>query len=85
MPDVPLSTTPPPPKALRFFRAVNNVTSSVNDTVRTAITGNARGSLRRPILFVLAGIGLLQLCWPANVVGMVALLILALTDQVGEL
>ena len=51
----------------------------VEEGARAALTGDSSGRLRRPILFIIVGLSLV-LGWPAA--GLVALLLLALTDAV---
>lgn len=74
MGDVPIRPVPEPEPT-----RAERVNAAVQPAVRYAITGSDLGSLRRPILFVVAGIALVV---NAPIVGIVALMILALTDQV---
>ncbi len=78
MGDVPILPEPeaePDPFAERLVA----LRDRLDDGVRVGLTADRAGSLRRPILFVLIGVALV-LNLPA--VGIVALLALALTDQV---
>lgn len=74
MGDVPYPVEPEPTKA-------EKAAARVNATVRGAIAGDPAGSLRRPILFIIAAVGLL-VGWPLSIIGLVALVLLAVTDQV---
>lgn len=77
MGDVPLPPAPEP--ADDFAAKLVDLRDRLDDASRVAMTATSQGSLRRPILFVAIGIALV-LNVPA--LGIVALLALALTDQV---
>jgi hypothetical protein len=62
-----------------FYQVVWGFGGAVDAQFRRAVTGDREGRLRRPLLFVIVGLALV-LNLPA--VGLVAVLILAYTDQV---
>lgn len=79
MPDVPIRPKPEPEPTLAEKMA------PAADAVRTLLTGDARGRVRRPLLFAAVGAGIvLQLAAPVlgAVIAIPALLLLAFTDQV---
>lgn len=77
MGDVPVLPEPEPQP--EFADKLVALRDRLDEAARVGVTAEPRGSLRRPILFVLVGLGLV-LNLPA--LGIVALLALALTDQV---
>ena len=79
MPDVPIKPPAPPTKAERTATALSEMAARVEEGARAALTGDPAGRLRRPVLFIIVGLAL-ALGWPA--LGLVALLLLALTDAV---
>lgn len=86
MPDVPYPKETEE-KADEFKQALWGFGGAVGAVTRTAITGERAGRVRRPILFLIVGIGLWGAAdwWLFSLVGLIALLILALTDQVVDL
>lgn len=79
MPDVPIPPEPESTRAEEFYQAVWGFGGAVDAQVRRAVTGDTQGRLRRPILFLIVGVALVL---NAPALGLVALLLLALTDQV---
>lgn len=75
MPDVPYPPEKPEPKSAEVARDIER-------GLRGALTGDARGRLRRPILYAIVGIGI---AIPIPALALVALLLLAVTDSVVEL
>lgn len=82
MPDVPFPPEPVPTKA-------EVARQRASTTVRVALTGDPDGRVRRKILFLLAGIGSVAsialdgvLGLVLGIAGVVALLLLAMTDDV---
>lgn len=75
----------PPPN--KVGAKVQDLIESGHELYAQAVTGTPSGRVRRPTLFVIAGIG----CAVGTVnpigavVGLIAILLLALTDQVVEL
>lgn len=80
MGDVPIQPEPEP-EVSEAREALVALRDRLNDAARVGLTADSAGSLRRPVLFVLVGVGL-ALGGLFAVVGIVALLALALTDQV---
>ena len=88
MPDVPIPPTPEPTKAQQLAAELRAAKNDSERLFRYALTSDARGRVRRPLLFVctaaciaLGGAGFM----PATIVALIALMILALTDSVVEL
>ena len=77
---------PDPPN--KVGAKVHDLIESGHELYATAVTGHPSGRVRRPTLFVIAGIGTVlatlgfQL---AGIIAIVAILMLALTDAVVEL
>lgn len=81
MPDVPY---PPPPEPTRE----EIILEHFGRGVRTALTGNPDGRLRRTVLWIILAASLVSSPYGGTVaiaIGLVALVLLALTDQVVEL
>jgi len=72
---------PPPSRREQAVDAVYTAAGGANRLARVSLAGTPRGHVRRPILFIIAGI-----CLALNVpaVGIVALLLLALGDALME-
>ena len=91
MPDVPYPKPKPPTRVKVTRNRVIEAAVSVVDAIHVASTGDRNGSLRRPILFVIAvaSVGIAMFAeppgHPLGVVALVAILLLALTDAVVEL
>jgi hypothetical protein len=80
MPDVPYPPEPEPTRAEEFYQVVWGAGGAVDAQVRHLVTGDRKGNLRRPILFVIVALGLFV---PGlGVFAIPALIVLALTDQV---
>jgi hypothetical protein len=79
MPDVPPLPDPEPTNAERVNAQAQEIASKVDLLYRTTISGYRNGPVRRGTLFVLCAVGI-AIGWPA--LALVALLLLALTDQV---
>jgi hypothetical protein len=75
MPDVPLLPE-------KEDGATETMVRRVEEGTRAAVTGDPYGRLRRPVLFLIVGVALVL---DAPAVGLVALLLLALTDAVVKL
>lgn len=77
----------PPPEPNKVGAKVNDLIASGHELYATAVTGTPAGRVRRPTLFVIAGLGTLlgTQFLLAAVVGLIAILLLALTDAVVEL
>ena len=81
MPDVPYpKPTPPTPAEVRVQRT--------SEAIRTLLTGDADGRLRRPLLFIAAEVGIIAALVIDGIagitmggIGMIALLLLAFTDN----
>lgn len=80
MPDVPFAFDPILEEGLTD--QARGAASGVNRLYRTALTGEARGRIRRPTLFAIIAVAL-ALNLPA--IGLVALIALVLTDAVVDL
>jgi len=83
MPDV--NIPKPPPNAVGA--KVQELIDSGHEFYATTVTGSPAGRVRRPTLFVIAAVGTAvgtQL-WIGAVVGIIAILLLALSDSVVEL
>lgn len=62
---------------------VAQVIEGADRMVRVALTGDPKGRLRRPVLFVIVALGLV---WtPLALLGLASLILLALTDAIMEL
>ena len=77
----------PQPDPSAIGAKVEELIASGHELYATTLTGSPSGRVRRPTLFVIAGVGILlgTQFFPAAVVGLIAILLLALTDQVVEL
>ena len=77
----------PAPDPSRVGAKVDELIASGHELYATAVTGQPAGRVRRPTLFVIAGVGVLLAGYIpfAGVVGLIAILLLALTDNVVEL
>ncbi len=77
----------PEPDPSRVGAKVTELIASGHELYATAVTGAPSGRVRRPTLFVIAGIGMVlgTQFLGAAVVGLIAILMLALTDSVVEL
>lgn len=84
MGDVPFPPEPEPTRVDEAKEAVRSAVYTTNRTVRTALTGDPQGRIRRTVLFVIAGVALGATLSPIAIVGMIAVLLLALTDAVAE-
>jgi len=75
----------PPPNAVGA--KVQELIESGHEFYATAVTGQSSGRVRRPTLFVIAMVGCAvgTQFWGAAVVGIIAMTLLALTDNVVEL
>jgi hypothetical protein len=83
-------TTPTPPPAEptvteQRIAAAQVVAAHVIAFTRQALTGDRAGRMRRPALYVIAGAALAVSGSPLGMLGLVALMLLALTDAVTEL
>ena len=93
MPDVPIQPEPEPTRREDFYQALWGFGGAVDHQTRRAVTGDERGALRRPALFLIASIGIIVLLAGVDGVGglvagtlaLIALLLLAMTDQVVSL
>lgn len=86
MPDVHIP--PPEPTASeRVGAKVNELIASGHRLYAETVTGTPSGRARRPTLFIIAMVGtsLGPVLFPAAVVAIIAILLLALTDAVVEL
>lgn len=77
----------PEPDPSAIGAKVHDLIESGHEFYATALTGSPQGRTRRPVLFIIAGIGLWGAAdaWEFSLVGLIAILILALTDAVVEL
>lgn len=93
MPDVPFPKEPEPTRAEDFYQAVWGFGGAVGSVTRKIVTGDPQGRLRRKVLFLIAQIGavIAIAAAPGGIVpftlicggiGLVALLLLAMTDEV---
>ena len=88
MPDVPYpKPKEPTPSEIRVQR-VRSAGEAVARSIRTLLTGDSDGRLRRPLLFVVAEVGVLAALVVDGIagiaiggIGMIALLLLAFTDN----
>jgi hypothetical protein len=82
MPDV--SIPPPPPNAVGA--KVQELIDSGHEFYATTVSGHSSGRVRRPTLFVIAMVGCVigTQFWGAAVVAVLAMTLLALTDQLVE-
>ena len=80
MPDVPI--IPEPEHDEEFAEKLVLLRNRIDDAARTTLTGQTGGSMRRALLFITVAVSLV-LNLPA--LGIIALGILMLTDQVVEL
>jgi len=76
-----------PPKPNAVGAKVQELIDSGHQFYASSMTGNPAGRVRRPTLFVIAMIGCVlgTQFWGAAVVAVIAMTLLALTDQVVEL
>ena len=89
MPDVPYPKPKPPTRGEVTRTRLADSLSSLVASVRSALTGDANGRIRRPALYVIAAISIgiamsVESVIP-SVVALVAVMLLALTDAVVEL
>jgi hypothetical protein len=77
----------PKPKPNAIGAKVNDLIESGHELYATATTGQPQGRVRRPTLFLIAlvGCGLGPTFGIAALIGLIAILLLALSDQVVEL
>lgn len=77
----------PKPDPSRVGAKVEELIASGHEFYATAVTGSSSGRVRRPTLFVIAGLGIIGGTEHlfAAVVGLIAILLLALSDNVVEL
>ena len=84
-PDVPYQPEPEPTRSEKDRELAAKAAEHVAVSTRQAITGDPKGSIRRPVLFVVAAVAFLFAAqtdpWAAAI-GFPALMILMLTDQV---
>lgn len=82
MGDVPLKQDPEPSRSEVAIDWLAAITAQVLDLLSLLLTGERNGSVRRPVLFLVAALGLAAAV-PATVlavVGLMAVMLLALTD-----
>ena len=92
MPDVPMPPEPEEAKPNEFYQAIWGAGGFVDDQVRRTLTGDTEGRIRRPALFLIAEVGIIAALATDGIVGLVAgglalvaVLLLAMTDQVTTL
>ena len=86
-PDVPYLPEPEPTRAEKARERAAEAAEHVAASTRQAITGDPKGSIRRPVLFVALAVAMAVSVYfpPALFVGWIALATLMLTDQVVEI
>ena len=92
MPDVPMPPEPEEAEPSQFYQAVWGAGGFMDDQVRRTLTGDTEGKLRRPVLFLLTEVGIIAALANDGIVGLllggialIAVLLLAMTDQVTTL
>jgi hypothetical protein len=77
----------PPKDPSRVGAKVDDLIASGHQFYAASVTGNPAGRVRRPTLFVIAAVGAIvgTAFWPGAVISIIAILLLALSDNVVEL
>lgn len=78
---------PEPGKAEKVGAKVADLAMSGHELYATTVTGQPQGRVRRPTLFIVAAVGATvgTQFWIAAVIAIIAIVLLALSDQVVEL
>lgn len=77
----------PKPDPSRVGAKVNDLIMSGHEFYATTVSGQPQGRVRRPTLFLIAAVGAIvgTQVWVAAVIAIIAIVLLALSDQVVEL
>ena len=77
----------PKPEPSKIGAKVDDLIQSGHELYATTVSGQPQGRVRRPTLFLIAAIGTMvgTQFWVAAVIAIIAIVLLALSDQVVEL